>query len=312
MTNKIDLLSESIDKLNSGGTPQPEEPETAELLEVAALLQKSGLPAQPPEHILAATVQSAVDGLAQSSTRRRNSWMYSGILGAAAAFLLFVGIHGFPDIQEISPIVSPPTETASAPVTQQAPAIRTATPPPVVAKPAADAEPPSAAKAQVPAPPQPAPSPAPAPSAAPKVVAPAQPERATASTQPRLYKSAPAPAAKSAASPQLAAVVLPGRSPESISQDRETGTLQQFFSRGTPQALTITQRVPSSTEPLTKDHNKSTGQTEAYSAKADKAMPLNKLVIIWNGQQITLEGPQTLLELTAIAEQIKTANSEKK
>ena len=305
MTNKIDFLSESIDKLNSGGTPQPEEPETAELLEVAALLQKSGLPAQPPEHILAATVQSAVDGLAQSSTRRRNSWMYSGILGAAAAFLLFVGIHGFPDIQEISPIVSPPPQPASAPVTPQAPAIRTATPPPVVAK--------STAESQLAANPKvPVPQPAPSPSSAPKVVAPAQSERATASTQPRLYKSAPAPAAKSAASPQLAAVVLPGRSPESIFQNREAGTLQQCFSRGTPQELTITQRMPSSTESLTKDHSKSAGQTEAYSAKADKAISFNKLVILWNGQQITLEGPQTMLELTAIAEQIKAANPEKK
>ena len=306
MTNKIDLLSESLDKLNSGGTPQPEEPETAELLEVAALLQKSGLPAQPPEHILSATVQSAVDGLAKQSSRRRNSWMYSGILGAAAAFLLFIGIHGFPDIQEVAPIVSPPPQTASSPVTPEAPAIRAAAPPPAIANPAAETPP--AAKPEVPAPPQPAP----APSYTPKIAAPAQPEHAPASTPPRLYKSAPTPAAKPAVSSQLAALVLPGRSPESVIFDRDAGILRQIFARGTLQELTITQRVPASTEPLTKDHNKSAGQPEAYSAKADKAMPLNKLVIIWNGQQITLEGPQTLLELTAIAEQIKTANPEKK
>ena len=298
MTNKIDLLSDSIDKLNSGQTPQLEDTETADLLEVAALLQKSGLPAQPPEHILAATVQSAVDGLAQQSSRRRNPWMYSGILGAAAAFLLFVGIHGFPDIQEISPIVSPPPQTASAPVTPEAP-------PPAVANPAT--EPPSAAKPEVRTS-----QPTPVPSSAPKVTTPAQPEHAPASTQPRLFKSVPAPAAKPAVSPQLAALVLPGRSPESISHDRETGILRQYFSRGTPQELTITQRGPGSTEPLTKDHGKSAGQAETYSAKADKAMPFNKLVIIWNGQQITLEGPQTLLELTAIAEQIKAANPEKR
>ena len=88
--------------------------------------------------------------------------------------------------------------------------------------------------------------------------------------------------------------------------------LRQFFSRGTPQELTITQSAAASTEPLTKDHSKSAGQTEAFSAKADKATPFNKLVILWNGQQITLEGPQTLLELTAIAEQIKAANPEKR
>ena len=298
MTNKIDLLSESIDKLNSGQTPQVEDTETADLLEVAALLQKSGLPTQPPEHILAATVHSAVDGLAQQSSRRRNSWMYSGILGAAAAFLLFIGIHGFPDIQEISPIVSPPPQTASAPVTPEVP-------PPTVTNPAA--EPPPAAKPEVPAS-----QPAHAPASAPKVAAPAQPEHAPSSSQPRLYKSVPAPAAKPAVSSQLAALVLPGRSPESISHDREAGILKQHFSRGTPQELTITQRGPASTESLTTDHGKSAGQAEAYAAKADKAMSFNKLVIIWNGQQITLEGPQPLLELTAIAEQIKAANPEKK
>lgn len=305
MTNKIDLLSESIDKLNSGQTPQPADTETADLLEVAALLQKSGLPAQPPEHILSATVQSAVDGLAQQSTRRRNSWMYSGILGAAAAFLLFIGIHGFPDIQEVAPIVSPPPQTASSPVTPEAPAIRAAAPPPAIANPAA--EPPPAAKPEVPAPPQPAP----APSYTPKIAAPAQTEHAPASTPPRLYKSAPTPAAP-AVSSQLAALILPGRSPESISHDREAGILRQFFARGTPQELMVTQRVAGSKESLKTDHGKSTGKMEAYAAKADKALPFNKLVIIWNGQQITLEGPQPLLELTAIAEQIKAANPEKK
>ena len=285
MTNKIDLLSESIDKLNSGQTPQSEDTETADLLEVAELLQKSGLPVQPPEHILSATVQSAVDGLAQQSSRR-NSWMYSGILGAAAAFLLFIGIHGFPGIQEVAPIVSPP-------------------PPPAVALPPAESPP--AAKPEVPAP-----KPAPSPSAAPRIAAPAQPERAPASTQPRLYKSAPAPAAKPAVAPQPAALVLPGRSPESIFFDRDAGILRQVFAHGTSQELTITQRDSVSTEPLATGRGKGAGQTETYVAKADKAMPFNKLVIIWNGQQITLEGPQTVQELTTIAELIRAANPETK
>jgi hypothetical protein len=306
MTNKIDLLSESIDKLNSGQTPQLEDTETADLLEVAALLQKSGLPAQPPEHILSATVQSAVDGLAQQSSRRRNSWMYSGILGAVAAFLLFIGIHGFPDIQEVAPIVSPSPQTASSPVTSEAPVIRAAAPPPAIANPAA--EPPPAAKPEVSAPPQPAPSP----SSAPRIAASAQPEHAPASTPPRLYKSAPAPAAKPAGSPQLAAVVLPGRSPESVFFDRDSGILRQVFARGTSQELTITQRGSASTEPLTTDLGASGKNAEAYAAKTNKALPFNKLVIIWNGQQITLEGPQTLQELATIAEQIRAANPEKK
>ena len=305
MTNKIDRFSESIDKLNSGQTPQPEDSETADLLEVAALLQKSGLPAQPPKHILTATVQSAVDGLAQQSPRRRNSWMYSGILGAAAAFLLFIGIHGFQGIQEVAPIVSPPPQPAASPVTPEKPTLRSAAPPPAIANPPADSPP--AAKPEVPAP-----KPAPAPSAAPKIAAPAQPEHTPASTQPRLYKSAPAPAAKPAVSSQLAAVVLPGRSPESVSFDRDAGILRQVFARGTSQELTITQRGSASTEPLTTDHNKSVGQTEIYAEKADKALPFNKLVILWNGQQITLEGPQSVQELTTIAELIRAANPEKK
>ena len=305
MTNKIDLLSESIDKLNSGQTPHPADTETADLLEVAALLQKSELSAQPPEHILSATVQSAVDGLAKQSSRRRNSWMYSGILGAAAAFLLFIGIHGFPDIQEVAPIVSPPPQTASSPVTPEKPTLRSAAPPPAIANPPADSPP--TAKPEVPAP-----KPAPAPSAAPKIAAPAQPEHTPASPQPRLYKSAPAPAAKPALASQLAAVVLPGRSPESVSFDRDAGILRQVFARGTSQELTITQRGSASTEPLTTDHNKSVGQTGIYAEKADKALPFNKLVILWNGQQITLEGPQSVQELTTIAELIRAANPEKK
>ena len=308
MTKKIDLLSESIDKLNSGHTPQPEDTETADLLEVAVLLQKSGLPVQPPEHILEATVQSAVDGLAQQSSRRRNSWMYSGVLGAAAAFLLFIGIHGFPGIQEVAPIVFPSPQTPSSPVTPEAPAIRDAAPSPAIANPVAEQPPPPAAKAEAPAQ-QPAPSPS---VAATKIAAPAQPENTPASTQGRLYKAAPAPAAKPAVSPQLAAVVLPGRSPESVIIDRNAGILQQVFARGTSQELTITQRGSASTEPLATDRGDSMGQTEAYAAKSAKAILFNKLVISWNGQQITLEGPQTLLELTAIAEQIKTANPEKK
>ncbi|MHC1758435.1 MAG: hypothetical protein AB9917_02760 [Negativicutes bacterium] len=85
MSHKIETLSDSLDKMNIGIIPEAEDQELSDLLEVAALLRKSGLNAPLPEHILSATVERSVAGLAAQKHSHRKSWMYSGFLGAAGS-----------------------------------------------------------------------------------------------------------------------------------------------------------------------------------------------------------------------------------
>ena len=86
MSNKTEELSVALDRLNSGQTTQSNDQEISDLLEVAALLRNSDLPAKPPAHILSASVEQATSGLHAQTNRRRMPWVYSGLLGAAAAF----------------------------------------------------------------------------------------------------------------------------------------------------------------------------------------------------------------------------------
>ena len=123
--NEIEELSRSLDELNSGHPPASGDAETAGLLEIAALLKRADLPVSPPPHILTAAVQSAADGI-RAARSRRNKWMYSGLLGAAASLLIFLGLNSLPNWQTSATVpprspapqqaqtISPPADSASA------------------------------------------------------------------------------------------------------------------------------------------------------------------------------------------------------
>ena len=294
MTHDMDELSRSIDELNAGRQPEPTRLETAELLSVALLLKKAGLPAQPPAHLLEAAVQRAAEGMQADKTNRRSTWIYSGVLGAAASLLLFLGIHGLPDWQsETSTAIPPSSQSTQSAITAPAPVQITEQP----------------LRSQAPTDPKPSPA---APSAAiqapvapePRVAAPrpAPPPSAKASPPPAPAPSTAAPALKSAPqTPLIVALRLPGRTPDSTAVDLATGALRQTFGRGTPQEIVITQSLPTQSDSAATNQPGIYASREAGSSTPAKTAQINKVTVNIAGQEVTLEGRQSRRELLDLA-----------
>lgn len=283
MTNKLDELSHAIDELNAGHEPSECNNENAELLALAALLKNAGLPARPPSHVLNAVVQRAEDGLKAEKARHRKSWMYSGVLGAAASIMLFLGIHGLP---------SPVSQPAQIPLDSAQLEQKTMPPP----------------KPPVSADPQPVSS---VPAVTEQKSTPNEPNNiAGVSALPTpVPKEAstvqPAPAAPAAKSTQPPSVIkplrLPGRTPDSIYTDSTTGTLRQVYDSGTPQEIVITQHMQTTADNAASPQAKVFASREAGKDAAKKPNAINKITVTIAGQEITLEGRKSHQELLDLA-----------
>lgn len=294
----FDELSRSLDELNAGKTPVAASPETAELLEVAALLKQAGLPAAPPPHILDVTVQSAAAGL-KASRASRNRWMYSGLLGAAASLLIFLGLQGLPDWRSAAPPAASSQQTEPATQTM------------IAAPPATPTANPAESKLALP-PSAPPLAPAPAPSA-PAAILPATPTAPAAAAKPAAPPAAPKLAARSApvdtysapAPPALTPLRLPGRSPDLVAADPANGTLRQVFATGTAQELVIVQRPATAKANTAAPAAQPRTQPEAKTGANQGAFQLNTVVVVIAGQEVTLSGRQTRQELLDIAASLK-------
>ena len=316
MSNKTEELSVALDRLNSGQTTQSNDQEISDLLEVAALLRNSDLPAKPPAHILSASVEQATAGLHAQTKRRRMPWVYSGLLGAAAALLVFFGLHGTPEIQDIAQQTMPATVPQANPSEKAAPTNTTsssdAKADTIIAAPVAPMEKPRSGplQAKPAAPNAPAAPPAATPSITPpaaKPPAPVQPVPAEARAERAApsMKSAIPPAApkEKATADSLVPLKLPGRSPDSITQD-SADSIRQVFNTGTPQELVISQRkLPTGQKnAAVQSEQAATRDTKNYSVGPPGP---NKLTVTINGQEVTLEGRQSLEELAELAKTLK-------
>ena len=315
MSNKTEELSVALDQLNSGQTTQSNDQEISELLEVAALLRNSDLPAKPPAQILSASVEQATAGLHAQTKRRRMPWVYSGLLGAAAALLVFFGLHGTPEIQDIAqqtmpaavPQANPSEKTAPTNTTSSSDAKSDAK----SAAPVAPMEKPRSGplQAKPAAPNAPAAPPAATPSITPpaaKPPAPVQPVPAEARAEraaPSLKSAIPpvAPQEKATAD-RLVPLKLPGRTPDTITQD-SADSIRQVFNTGTPQELVISQRkLPTGQKnAAVQSEQAATRDTKNYSVGPTGP---NKLTVTINGQEVTLEGRQSLEELAELAKKL--------
>ena len=303
MNNTAEELSAAIDQLNAGQPSVTTDQETAELLAVAALLRNSALPVTPPEHILSVTVERAAAGLAAPKKPSRNPWLYSGLLGAAAALLVFFGLHGTPEIQEIAQQTMPAAVPQATPTEKTTPVAPTEKPRsgPPQAKPAS----PDATSA----PPAAAPSAPPAAAPAAKPAAPVQPvpTEARAERAATSLKSAipPVMPKEKATAGDLTALKLPGHTADSITQDPTSGSIRQVFSAGTPQELVITQRKLPAGQKDAAVQSEQAAAPEMDRKYSVGTTTLNKVVITINDQEITLEGRQTVEELSALAKRLK-------
>ena len=307
MSNKTEELSVALDRLNSGQTTQSNDQEISDLLEVAALLRNSDLPAKPPAHILSASVEQATAGLNAQPKRRRIPWVYSGLLGAAAALLVFFGLHGTPEIQDIAQQTMPATVPQANPSEKAAPTNTTSSSDaksdaksaapvapmekprsgPLQDKPAAPNAPAATPPAKPPAPVQPVP-------------AEARAERAAPSLKSAIPPAVPQ---EKATADRLVPLKLPGRTPDTITQD-SADNIRQVFNTGTPQELVISQRKLPTGQKNAAVHSEQAATRDTKNYSVGPPGP-NKLTVTINGQEVTLEGRQSLEELAELAKTLK-------
>lgn len=97
------------------------------------------------------------------------------------------------------------------------------------------------------------------------------------------------------------ALRLPGRTPDSVVNDSAAGVIRQSFDTGTPRELIITQRSSFQADSNKAPQSEQAAPREVDNGKMDTVSPLNKVVVIINAQEVTLEGRQTIQQLTELA-----------
>lgn len=89
---KQEQLSKAIDALNSG-SPYPSDSETAELIQVAKLVKRSGAADQASSQMMTDTVERLASELGARSRKRRRIWAFSGAAGVVAAAWMLVTLN---------------------------------------------------------------------------------------------------------------------------------------------------------------------------------------------------------------------------
>ncbi len=314
-TPEQEVLSRFLDELNAGKAPEGDTDETRELLEVASLIRQAELPAAPPRHLVDETIAQVLAEQPQPRKKPR-TWLYSGLLGAAASVMLVVGLRLTPvtapvmpngeapagiTAEQSQPLASAPVAIAPANATENAPASASQ-------KAAAVAEQPRAAERQAPL----APS-VPVQSAPNAAVAVNPPEKAEAAAPPAAKRPTTASGERSvlaenkgASFPKMmrleldepvavpAPLTLPGHTPATVTKDRLSGQIKQVFYPDTKAELILTQ------SPL-----KSGAASAARQVKTDPATGRTSVTLAAGGQQVTLEGFRSAADLLALADTLK-------
>lgn len=296
--DNLDELSNLLDELNAGVTPECADSETAELLAVAEWAKSADLPVRPPQHILDETVNRALAGLEAGRPQRTGSWWYSGALGTAAAVLI-IGLQMLPSWKEQAPAIPAPTVAERPADIPRTSAVSEPSAPP----PMATAEIAPAAKQNAPASP---PTP-PSPSQAPETPAPAPVKERVllAEEAPRTSQAKASYIAEEAKPPSpdpaLTPLKLPGKTPDLVVIDKAKGMLRQIYDKGTPQEIIIVQRLrPTDTASAAPAKLPSPSAAKAIAGATGTTV----VQVTIGDQEITVEGRRSRQELLLLAESL--------
>ena len=104
-------------------------------------------------------------------------------------------------------------------------------------------------------------------------------------------------------SPTLTPLTLPGKTADVITVDKESGSVRQVFFKGTPQEITITQRVPSANSSVTTESSRlpSTADKAADTRKTS----LTTVQLTIDGQDVLIEGRRSQQELLQLVESLR-------
>jgi hypothetical protein len=309
----LEELSFLLDELNAGRSPECDNAETAELLAVADLIRKSSPNVCPPQHILDQTVDRAFAGI-QASRRKPRIWWYSGALSTAAAVILVVGLNLLPSWPKQGPPITPPQPVVSqqqavpqpnqggewqpAAITQDTPIERpqSTNAPQVVEKQVPSKQSPTPAVAAVP--PLPALNANNAKAPETRIMAEEAP-RASKSKSAYFSLSSSDEVSKSAM-PSLTPLKIPEKVPDLVITDRENGTIRQIYYKGTPQEVTITQRL----RPYDGSGSPTKSLAPSPENPDDKSDIFNTVRVTIADQEVTVEGRQSRELLLKLAQSL--------
>lgn len=279
---QAEALSAAIDALNRGELPDRPAAGVAELVGIAKAVKDAGLPADaPPQAVLDNIVRQASNTLVREKQKKRQPWRWAGAASAAAAVLVAAML-------QFMPPVTPERELAKAP---PAPAAEQPQPPAAVPSPQVAALPPAIVE------------PSPAVTTSPGHADAAADSAAPAELVTLVEPESPVPAA---ADTMLALADLTA---DAVTIDAASKTIRQIYHQGTADEIIVTQAPKQQSmaapprPPQTKMRTAALPPGESTYA-ASKPPDKNKVTVIVNDLEVTLEGAATEEELLSLAERL--------
>lgn len=333
--NQAEELSRCLDSLSDGKHPVVQDEEINELIEVAAFVKQSFRQDDLPKVLINEMVEELATELKAQKQKRRNHWLYGGLVGTAAAVL----IAGF--VQFVLP-QSPDNHMAervddSINTPKKVAAVDQSTDPTIVQSnamtPQQNQSGNSNSNSNSTQPPKSVPVAEEKPTdSVSKVIAEiilkAEPESDEKPNQVAILQQETPNSMtmqRSASMPQtrnksiqenksfqpehkiFTVMVMPNQEAQSIKVDNTSGMIQQIYNLGNNDEITITQRVMD--EGLVKDDKQEKVQALAESAATEPLSKkakgsINSITVKIDKYDITIEGNKTQKELQKIAESL--------
>lgn len=325
-------LSRGLDILNSNGQPVIQDQEVKEWIEMAAAIKQSYNQVEPPKELIADMAGRLAAELGEKRGQRHRYWLYGGLIGTAAAVVLAAFSQFLPP-QMPDPIVARQAENGSIPAQQHTATID----PPVIPDTAAQngesiSQPVKPDKSETSSVSQPMEEKAPA--SLPMMIA----EIAKAIESPEAEQNPNQVAAleqempkDAAANKSIAAdgskirsqreektvrstekiaimLVVPDETAQSVTIDTIHGFIQQVYSVGKRDEITITQRIIDETK---KERKMSLKQEETVIFRSSAAVEpssekeeVNSITVRIDKYDVTVEGKKSTEDLKKIAESL--------
>lgn len=284
---QAEALSDAIDAFNKGEQPEEnQDTELAELIRTVSIVKNASQPSiVPPPAILDDIVTQAAANLNQNKKKKRLTWGFAGLSGAAAAVLLFFVLNVFhPGTQEQQLAKTP--EPVPAPVTEapQPPMIAKVPPDLITPQEKAGVQAPAVKEEQA------------------IVNNTVQPETGVPSKEP-LVALVPPPSTVPADSSTM--LSLRDRKADIVTIDAASKIIRQVYRQGAPDEIIITQAPKRQT--FARAMPKQTATQFKTSAKAAnesndiKPPNRNKVTVTVDDSEVTLEGSASEEELLNLA-----------
>lgn len=278
---QAEALSAALDELNQGmPLENAHEEELAELLRTAQFIKAAAVPPTvPPPAVRNYIVEQAAISITRAKRKKRLAWGVAGFAGTAAAVLLITFLNILPPTMQEQ-------QLAKSPQPVPAPAIETPQPSSIVETPSNLTVPPANDKLQAAATP------------GSQITEPAQP--ASEIQTPGASLAVPSPAVPAVSDTMLA---LADRKADIVTIDAISKTIRQVYHQGAPDEIIITQAPKPTNTFRSVPVPPQVQEKMAIPRKAiTSTLPnRNKVTVIIDNNEVTLEGATSQEELLSLA-----------